>query len=110
MNFAVWRTSANELSVLCESSGWSLQPLVSLLDARSADVPAAQKKVSVRPDGLFAVTALVNLAAVEGKHEHETKRSQVKTEINIPEEFDPHCSTHCETVWCPDDEKFEFNI
>lgn len=69
VNFSVGRSPANQLTVVCESSGWSPEPLVSLLDPGSADVPDAQRKVSVRPDGLFSVRALINLTAGKGKHE-----------------------------------------
>lgn len=55
VNFLVGRTSANQLFVLCESSGWNPKPQISLLDSRRTEVPDAKMEVSVRPDGLFVV-------------------------------------------------------
>ncbi|XP_040887608.1 uncharacterized protein LOC121177363 [Toxotes jaculatrix] len=55
--------SSNELLVHCESSGWSPELLISLLDA-SGNVLAAQRE-SAGPDHLCSVR--VHLAAAEGK-------------------------------------------
>lgn len=65
VKISVRRTSANELFVVCESSGWSPEPVVSLLDA-DGSVLAAQTESSVRPDDLHSVRALVNVAAAKG--------------------------------------------
>ncbi|XP_049424243.1 selection and upkeep of intraepithelial T-cells protein 1-like [Epinephelus fuscoguttatus] len=59
--FSVRRSSANQLQVQCESSGWSPEPLVSLLDS-SRNVLAARVESSVRPDFLYSVRALVTTA------------------------------------------------
>ncbi|XP_044039977.1 uncharacterized protein LOC122870153 isoform X15 [Siniperca chuatsi] len=64
VNMSVRRTPANELLVYCESSGWSPEPLISLLDA-SGDVLAAETASAVRPDGLHSVRALANVAAAK---------------------------------------------
>lgn len=69
VNFPSGRTSANELTAVCESGDWSQKSLASLLDGESADAPHAQKKVSVRADGPFSVRVLVNVAAGNGEHE-----------------------------------------
>ncbi|XP_076581505.1 uncharacterized protein LOC143317301 isoform X2 [Chaetodon auriga] len=65
VNLSVRRTSANELFVHCESSGWNPEPALSLLDSRR-NVLAARGESSVRPDGLFSVRTLVDVAAAEG--------------------------------------------
>ncbi|XP_070849117.1 selection and upkeep of intraepithelial T-cells protein 1-like isoform X1 [Chaetodon trifascialis] len=65
VNLSVRRTSANELFVHCESSGWNPEPTLSLLDSRG-NVLAARVESSVRPDGLFSVQTLVDVATAEG--------------------------------------------
>ncbi|XP_037614891.1 uncharacterized protein LOC119481763 isoform X3 [Sebastes umbrosus] len=62
VTLSVRRTSANQLLVRCESGGWSLEPVVSLLDS-DRTVLAAQTGSTVRPDRLFSVSAVVNVAA-----------------------------------------------
>ncbi|XP_070849118.1 uncharacterized protein [Chaetodon trifascialis] len=64
VNLSVRRTSANELFVHCESSGWNPEPTLSLLDSRG-NVLAARVESSVRPDGLFSVQTLVDVATAE---------------------------------------------
>lgn len=60
------RTSANELLVLCESSRWSQQPWISLLDD-GLNILAAHTETWVRPDGLSSVRASMKVvAAAEG--------------------------------------------
>lgn len=67
MNFLLWRTAANQLFVLCSSSGWSPKPLVSVLDWTGSKVPTVDEpEVVVRPDGLFSVSVRVSVAAVNG--------------------------------------------
>ncbi|XP_018545240.1 selection and upkeep of intraepithelial T-cells protein 1 isoform X2 [Lates calcarifer] len=65
VDMTVQRTSSNELFVRCESSGWSPEPLISLLDA-SGDVLPAQTESSVGPDNLHSVRAHLDLAAMKG--------------------------------------------
>nr|XP_033465347.1 butyrophilin subfamily 3 member A3-like isoform X2 [Epinephelus lanceolatus] len=59
--FSVRRSSANQLLVQCESSGWSPEPLVSLLDS-SRNVLTARVESSVGPDLLYSVRGLVTTA------------------------------------------------
>lgn len=67
VNLLVWRTAANQLFVLCKSSGWSPRPLISVLDWRRAKVPnITELGVSVQADGLFSVSIRVNIEAVDG--------------------------------------------
>lgn len=67
MDFLLWRTAANQLLVLCWSSGWSPQPLVSVLDWTGSRVPTVgEPQVAVQPDGLFSVSVHVNVEAVSG--------------------------------------------
>ncbi|XP_034413323.1 uncharacterized protein LOC117747919 isoform X2 [Cyclopterus lumpus] len=62
---SIRRSPDDQLLVLCESSGWTPAPLVSLQDS-GGRVLAAQTESSVGPDGLYAVSALVNVAAAGG--------------------------------------------
>lgn len=67
VNFLLWRTAANQLVVLCSSSGWSSSPLVSVLDGTGSKVPTVgEPEVVVQPDGHFSVSVRVNLDAVNG--------------------------------------------
>ncbi|XP_056883041.1 uncharacterized protein LOC130522554 isoform X1 [Takifugu flavidus] len=67
VNFLLWRTAANQLFVLCKSSGWNPKPLLSILDWRRSRVPTmVEPEVSVQPDGLFSVSMRVNMEAVHG--------------------------------------------
>lgn len=67
MNFRLWRTPANQLCVLCWSSGWSPKPLVSVLDWTGSNVSTADEpEVVLQADGLFSVSVLVNVEAVDG--------------------------------------------
>lgn len=67
MDFLLWRTAANQLLVLCWSSGWSPRPLVSVLDWTGSRVPTVgEPQVAVQPDGLFSVSVHVNVEAVGG--------------------------------------------
>ncbi|XP_038586433.1 uncharacterized protein LOC119911594 isoform X2 [Micropterus salmoides] len=98
VKISVRRTSANELFVVCESSGWSPEPVVSLLDA-GGSVLAAQTESSVRPDDLHSVRALVNVAAVKAaltgsgtvicRVELPEMSLANENKIYISDEFDP---------------------
>ncbi|XP_045921442.1 uncharacterized protein LOC123980898 [Micropterus dolomieu] len=97
VKISVRRTSANELFVVCESSGWSPEPVVSLLDA-GGSVLAAQTESSVRPDDLHSVRALVNVAAAKALTGNGTVICRVElpemslaneNKIYITDEFDP---------------------
>lgn len=97
VKISVRRTSANELFVVCESSGWSPEPVVSLLDA-DGSVLAAQTESSVRPDDLHSVRALVNVAAAKALTGNGTVICRVElpemslaneNKIYITDEFDP---------------------
>lgn len=67
MNFLLWRTAANQLFVLCWSSGWSPKPLVSVLDRTGSKVASVDElEVARQPDGLFSVRVRVNVEAVNG--------------------------------------------
>ncbi|XP_038586438.1 uncharacterized protein LOC119911597 isoform X2 [Micropterus salmoides] len=81
VKISVRRTSANELFVVCESSGWSPEPVVSLLDA-DGSVLAAQTESSVRPDDLHSVRALVNVAAAKAAL---TGNGTVICRVELPE-------------------------
>lgn len=91
MNFLLWRTAANQLFVLCSSSGWSPKPLVSVLDGTGSKVPT-EPEVVVRPDGLFSVSVRVSVAAVDGKVAMQNNsgwcRSDMK-ELVLPGSFPP---------------------
>lgn len=66
VHLSVLRTPANQLIVLCESSGWIPRPLVSLLDARRAGVLEAQTVISVQPDQLYSVRTWSGVAPDPG--------------------------------------------
>lgn len=67
MNFRLWRTPANQLCVLCWSSGWSPKPLVSVVDWTGSNVSTVDEpEVVLQADGLFSVSVLVNVEAVDG--------------------------------------------
>ncbi|GLD71239.1 uncharacterized protein AKAME5_002259200 [Lates japonicus] len=80
VDMTVQRTSSNELFVRCESSGWSPEPLISLLDA-SGDVLPAQTESSVGPDDLHSVRAHLDLAAVKG---NQTGSRTLICRVEIP--------------------------
>lgn len=62
----MWRTAANQLFVLCWSSGWSPRPLVSVLDWTRSKAATDEPEVVVQADGLFSVSVSVNLESING--------------------------------------------
>lgn len=58
LNFTVQQTLASELLVLCDASGWSPQPIVTLAGPLGANGPPAKIEVSTGANGLYSVQAL----------------------------------------------------
>lgn len=77
VHLSVQRTPANELIVLCESSGWNPRPLVSLLDSKRTGVLAAHTMISVQPDNLYSVRTWSGVAAEEGGLQTRTVKRQI---------------------------------
>lgn len=77
VQLSVQRTPANQLIVLCESSGWNPRPLVSLLDSKRTGVLAAHTMISVQPDNLYSVSTWSGVAAEEGGLQRRTVKRQI---------------------------------
>lgn len=58
LNFTVQQTLASELLVLCVTSGWSPQPIVTLAGPLGANGQPAKIEVSTGANGLYSVQAL----------------------------------------------------
>lgn len=76
------RTSANEMFVQWESSGWVLKPQVSLLDARRTELHA-QTESSLGPDNLYSVRAQVDAVTAKGDSTSRKEKKQFATLLEI---------------------------
>ncbi|XP_041635056.1 uncharacterized protein LOC121504399 isoform X2 [Cheilinus undulatus] len=60
VNISTYTNPSSELIVVCQSSGWYPEPLVSLLDSDRKDLHA-ETESSVGPDGLFSFRTLLHV-------------------------------------------------
>lgn len=76
VNVTLWRTSANEVFVHYESSGWFLKPHISLLDAERKEIRAHAESLH-GPDDLYSIRAQVDAATAKGNLTHLKKNQFV---------------------------------
>lgn len=90
VNVTLWRTSANEMFVHYESSGWFLKPHISLLDAKRKEIHAQAESLH-GPDDLYSVRAQVDAATARGDSTPAEENTACYVTGDIVLEFNASC-------------------